>query len=174
MLAHEIFHCFEYEVTPAAHSDNEWILEGLARWADLTLYPNTHSALALKALSQYYATPQVSLFARSAGAGKGYDAVGFWAHLQDTTGDLWHRMRAVVLAGTGGHDQAALSAALPAGDETEFLDSWGSSAFDLTSGTPPDWRMKSPLDGRYHPSAHARAPSTPRARSRSRRGARAN
>jgi hypothetical protein len=153
-LTHEIFHCFEYSFTPAAHTDSDWILEGLARWADLTLFPDTHLALALKALDQYYTSPQLSLFARSDGPGKGYDAVGFWAHLQDTTGDVWHRVREVVIAGVHGNNAAALAKALPPGDETEFLDSWGSSAFDLSSGTTPDWRMKSPLAGRYYPSTH--------------------
>ncbi len=154
VLAHEVFHCFEFEVGPDAHSDDDWILEGLARWADLTLYPYTHFAPALKDLSAYYSSPQTSLFKRSDPPSRGYDAVGFWAHVQDMTGDLWHRVWDVVSAGTYKRDQAALNAALPHNMETEFLDTWGSSAFDLSSGSTPDWRMRSPLDGRDYPTSH--------------------
>ncbi len=28
VILHEVFHCYEYDVTPLAHSDNEWIMEG--------------------------------------------------------------------------------------------------------------------------------------------------
>ncbi len=154
VLAHEVFHCFEYDLVPASHSDNNWILEGLARWADLTLYPHTHLAQALKALTRYYDSPATSLFARSAGAGLGYDAVGFWAHLQDETKDVWRRIPAILRAGLHGHDQAALDAAVPASEQTGFMDSWGSSAFDLAAAATPDWRMASPLAGRYFPTTH--------------------
>ena len=154
VLLHEDFHCYEYDVTPAAHTENDWILEGLARWADLTVFPDTHLTLALKALTQYYSTPQTSLFARSRDVSGGYDSVGFWAHVQDATGEMWQRVRDVVLAGVHGNDQAALDAALPAASQTSFLQSWGSSAFDLGSGPTPDWRMKSPLGSRYFASPH--------------------
>jgi hypothetical protein len=50
VILHEVFHCYEYDITPDSHSDNDWVMEGLARWADLTLFPQTHFALALKAL----------------------------------------------------------------------------------------------------------------------------
>ena len=124
-------------------------MEGLARWADLTLFPRTAFAVALKALTEYYGSPQKSLFARS------YDAVGFWAHLQDTTGKLWERIPAIVRGDVGGDDARTVQYALAPGHETEVLQSWGSSAFDLSSTATPDWRMDSPLDGRYRPSAHA-------------------
>ncbi len=122
---------------------------GLARWADLTLFPHTGFAVALKALTEYYGSPRKSLFTRS------YDAVGFWAHLQDTTGKLWERIPAIVRGDVGGNDARAVQYALAPGHETEVLQSWGSSAFDLSSTATPDWRMDSPLDGRYRPSAHA-------------------
>gem|GEM_PF-6940075 len=149
VLLHEVFHCYEYDITPNSHSDHEWVMEGLARWADLTIFPRTGFGLALKALTQYYGSPQKSLFARS------YDAVGFWAHLQDTTGKLWERIPAIVRGDVGGDDARAVENALAPGHETEVLQSWGSSAFDLPSGPSPSWRMSSPLDGRHFPSPHS-------------------
>ena len=149
ILAHEVFHCFEKEITPEAPTEDNWIEEGLARWVDLTLFPHTHLAIALDSLSSYYAHPEKSLFARS------YDAVGFWAHVEDVDHDLWGRIPTIVRAGVYGRNQAALNAALAATDgEATFLSSWGSSAFDEQASGSPDWRMQSPLAGRYFPSPH--------------------
>lgn len=148
VLLHEVFHCFEYEVTPGAHHDNDWVLEGLARWADLTLYPQTTFVVALKNLADYFDTPERTVFSRS------YDAVGFWAHAQDVTGDLWQRVKQIVQDDVGGHDQAAIAAAL-GGSETTFLQSWGSSAFDDPSGAPVSWRPQSPLGTRLFASGHS-------------------
>jgi hypothetical protein len=149
VVAHEVFHCFQKEITPEAKYEHNWIEEGLARWVDLSLFPKTHLAAALKALTEYFASPQKSVFARS------YDAVGFWAHVQDVTGNLWSRIPAIVRAGVHDHDQAALDAALAGGKEASFLDGWGSSAFDLEAGPTPTWRPESPLGARYWLSPHA-------------------
>jgi hypothetical protein len=148
VIAHEVFHCFQKEIAPLAYHENKWLEEGLARWVDLTLFPNTHLALALKALTEYYATPGKPLFTRS------YDAVGFWAHVQDVTGNLWRRIPAIVRAGVNYHNQAAVNAALAGGHETSFLIDWGSSAFDLQAGPTPTWRVWSPLGARYWPTSH--------------------
>jgi hypothetical protein len=149
VLLHEIFHCFEYDIDPSSHSAKDWVLEGLARWADMTIYPDTHLAEAVKSLNQYYEAPQKSLF------GRDYDAVGFWGHLADITGPLWRRVRAIVTDATAHGDDAALAVAMPASEEEAVLSSWGSSAFDLQDGAAPDWRMRSPLGARYFPSRHA-------------------
>ena len=148
VIAHEVFHCFEKEITPEAPTEDNWIEEGLARWVDLSLFPETHLAVALKSLTDYFASPQKSVFARS------YDAVGFWAHVQDVTGDLWSRIREIVLAGVHGRNQAALDAALAGADEASFLADWGTSAFDLEGGPTPSWRPQSPLGARYWSSSH--------------------
>ncbi|HEY4810286.1 MAG TPA: hypothetical protein VIH71_04430 [Solirubrobacteraceae bacterium] len=148
VIAHEVFHCFQKEITPEAKYEGNWLEEGLARWVDLTLFPNTHLALALKALTEYYASPDKPLFTRS------YDAVGFWAHVQDITGDLWKRIPAIVRAGVHYHNQTAVNAALAGGEETNFLIDWGSSAFDLQAGPTPTWRANSPLGARYWPTSH--------------------
>jgi hypothetical protein len=152
VIAHEVFHCFQKEITPEAKYESGWLEEGLARWVDLTLFPKTHLAVALASLTEYYETPARSLFDRR------YDAVGFWAHVQDVTHDLWKRIPEIVRAGVNYKDLAAYKAAL-GDDESSFLDSWGSSAADVPSGPTPSWRPQSPLGGRYWPSLYT-PPST--------------
>jgi hypothetical protein len=148
VIAHEVFHCFEREITPEENTDGEWITEGMARWVDLSLFPHTHLADALKALTEYFQTPRRSLFVRK------YDAVGFWAHAQDVVpGGLWKRIPAIVRAGVHDRNEAAVAAAVGS-DEGAFLASWGSSAFDLSDGSPPTWRPGSPLE-RYWPATVA-------------------
>jgi hypothetical protein len=149
VLAHEVFHCFEWEITRRLTHD--WVTEGLARWVDLTLFPHTHLAGALESLTQYYDTPQQSLFRRS------YDAVGFWAHAEDKTHDLWAKIPEIIRTDAYGSDAAAAHVAVTGGGSNEeaFLTDWGSSSFDLSSGPTPTWRTFSPLEGRYYPSTHA-------------------
>jgi len=169
VLVHEDFHCYEHQIAPDAWSvvhhslkeevirgihkgelgdegqkeEADWIIEGLARWVDLTLYPASGEE-GLKNLTEYYETPKKPLFTRS------YDAVGFWAHLQDISGDLWQRIPDILRAGVNFANQKAADAALGSDEET-VLSSWGSSAFDLPAGEVPKWLMSSPLGGRYWP-----------------------
>ncbi len=148
ILVHEVFHCFEKEITPRAKYEGAWLSEGLARWADLTLFPKTHLGGPLGALSDYYDSPQTTVFDRS------YDAVGFWAHVQDVTDDLWKRIPAIVFDGADYKNQKAVNAALKGVSEASFLAEWGSSAFDLLAGPTPIWRSASPLGARRWPSLH--------------------
>ena len=130
VLAHEVFHCFESQIEPdirtPSNKSNEsnWIVEGLARWVDLTLYPVNPVAEAFIGVSEYVGSSSKELFRRS------YDAVGFWGHVQDLTGALWQRIPAIVKRGVGFHDQRAFAAAVGS-EENQVLDTWGSSAFEL-------------------------------------------
>ena len=145
VLIHEVFHCYEFQIAPniatpkGKLNEHDWIVEGLARWVDLTFYPSTPVTRALEALTTYIKTPSTGLFSRR------YDAAGFWGHLQDVTGALWTRIPAILRDGTGFRDTSAFNAAM-GGDETEVLDSWGSSMLNI-SGAPAPWRTDSPLTG---------------------------
>jgi hypothetical protein len=146
VLVHEVFHCFEHQIEPGMvtteneSNEDKWIIEGLARWVDLTLYPSTPIPYAFKAITEYSSSSATDLFTRS------YDAVGFWGHLQDVTrGALWSRIPAILIAGVALNDGSAFRAAVR-GEETSVLDSWGSSAFNLP-GAPAEWRADSPLTG---------------------------
>lgn len=146
VITHEVFHCFENEIAPK--ETGTWVSEGLARWVDTQLFPHTHLKEALGSLEEYWKTPQRSLFDRS------YDAVGFWAHLQDISGALWKRIPDIIRTAAYGSNQAAMGVAMHAAEEDSVLTSWGSSAFDLASGPDPVWHMASPLS-RYLPSGYA-------------------
>jgi hypothetical protein len=151
VLAHEVFHCYEHEIAPGFLShEGKWIWEGLARWVDMTLFPNTTSNKSLKSLSYYYDTPSTSLPERDHDPETGHDGVGFWAHVQDVTGDLWLRIPEILKAGLGFNTRAAVGAAVP--DEVSLLQSWGSSAFDLR-GQNSNWLMSGPLAD-YFPTTH--------------------
>jgi hypothetical protein len=158
VLVHEVFHCYEHQIAPAmtrfneaggaVKNEGEWIIEGLAKWVDLTLFPLVSPAgfeEGIKSLTEYYKTPSRSLFART------YDAVGFWGHVQDVSGDLWNRIPDILRAGQDEHNQPAADAALPGAEEEDFLSSWGSSAFDLPGEEIPTWLPQSPLGARYWP-----------------------
>jgi hypothetical protein len=166
VLVHEVFHCYEHQIAPAmtrfneaggaVKNEGEWIIEGLAKWVDLTFFPLVAPAGfedGIKSLTEYYKTPSRSLFARA------YDAVGFWAHVQDVSGDLWNRIPDILRAGQDEHNQPAADAALPGAEEEDFLSSWGSSAFDLPGEEIPTWLPQSPLGGRYWPEGGS--PPTP-------------
>ncbi len=143
VLAHEVFHCFEHQIAPDMVSKDgdsnasPWVIEGLARWVDLDLYPTDPDKELYGAIPYYVDHSARGLFART------YDAAGFWGHLEDVTHDLWHRIPKIVEDDVGLHDGAAFDAAVGS-DRTAVLDSWGSSVFGLG---PPDWTTVSPLTG---------------------------
>jgi hypothetical protein len=131
-LAHEVFHCFEFELDASWGSQPAWLIEGMAEWAALTVDPVTNPTDQAW-LIEYIDTPANQLFART------YDASGFWGHAQDSTGSLWPRI-ATILNAPGNEAQFAA-----AGGNTEaFLSTWGSSVFRLASGGLP-WEMQSPV-----------------------------
>ena len=111
--------------------------EGLARWVDTTLFASDPIFISRDTFMEYFLTSQTALFDRS------YDAVGFWGHLQDVSGDLWHRIPAILTAAVNGRD-AALHAALAGVNSDQFFDTWGSSAFNDAAGGDA-WTARSPL-----------------------------
>ena len=134
-LAHETFHCFQFEIrgdrtwTPLPN----WIIEGTADWAALSVDPVSY-AIGGGNLSTYIATPGASLFQRS------YDAVGFWGHVQDVYANLWSRIPAILNAGG---NEASFDAA--GGGVDYFLNTWGSSAFNRHDAGGWPWQMVSPI-----------------------------
>ena len=153
-MTHEVFHCFEHSMVPhifkytgtnsfnvrgTAKNEADWILEGLARWVDLTLFPSTRLPGAIVNLQDFYSTPATPLFNRS------YDAVGFWGHVQDVDGDLWQRIPGILKAGVGFQNQAAFNAAV-GGNGEEILATYGSSGVNLPLAATGIWTDVSPLN----------------------------
>src|SRR6185437_709647 len=74
-LAHEAFHCFQFDIAPNRwYEDADWIVEGGAEWASATVdaVPSR-----MQYVLEYIQTPRRPSSARV------YDAVWFWAHAAD-------------------------------------------------------------------------------------------
>jgi hypothetical protein len=135
-MAHELFHCFQFDLRGADTWKGMplWVQEGTADWAATTIVP---SPFVLDndflELGKYFGHPRQALFDRA------YDASGFWGHVQDVTGDLWGVLPKVIRAND---DRAAFVAA--GADDGAVLDTWASSYLRNDAGGDP-WEMHSPM-----------------------------
>ena len=136
VLAHEIFHCFQFDLLRSATWTPlpAWVGEGTADWVALTVDPVAYT-IGGGNVTTYIGSPLTPLFERS------YDAVGFWGHVQDTVGNLWGALPAIITAGS---DRTSFVAA---GAESDaFLSTWGSSFLRYPGGLgSPFWQMFSPI-----------------------------
>ena len=95
ILAHEAFHCLAkdavgidpYILLPA------WLVEGQAAWVGETIAGGTGLA---STHWQAYLLDQYPLYGRS------YDAIGFYAHLENRGADVWELLLPMLEAGGGG------------------------------------------------------------------------
>jgi len=144
ILAHEVFHCEEFDFDPGLAHLGAWASEGLAEWAAETLEPTPGY---LGVLQGYFTSPATPLFTRN------YDAEGFWGRIQDSNPGLWQRLPAILGESS---PQGQYNAA--GGSSLNFLTTWGSSFFNVpTSG--PDWSDSSPQPSPYHEPANVIAGS---------------
>ncbi|MBM3675857.1 MAG: hypothetical protein FJW88_13115 [Actinobacteria bacterium] len=116
VLTHEVFHCYQDQLTNDAEVPG-WVEEGAATWAAATLVPG--SKIAKQKWGPYLDTPGKSLTNRS------YDAIGFFGHLEHAGVDVWARLVPLLHAGS---QAAALELAFAPGDEGT-LDNWPSGLF---------------------------------------------
>ena len=119
ILAHEVFHCFQYTLSPDFTKVAPWILEGTANWAAYVAADVGPSSGLLDYLD-YVQTPAASLLTRS------YDAVGFWGWAEQALGPgvLWSRMPGILADGT-----IADAFVGAGGTDPAFLDGWASATF---------------------------------------------
>ncbi len=129
ILAHEVFHCEEFDLDPGLAHLSAWTTEGLAEWAAETLKPTPGY---LGVLNGYVTSPATALFQRN------YDAEGFWGHIQDSEHDLWHTIETILAQPT---QEGQYNAA--GGQSFSFLVNWGSSFFDAPN-YGLDWSITSP------------------------------
>ena len=139
IMAHEVWHCFEYrqEVSGANwETVGAWINEGEADWVMDALDPG--AVVEQKAWDLYTNTPGTPYSQRD------YDGVGVFGHQGDIAGDqttIWSQLLPVVAADIGHHDTAALTLLMGSGSD-HYYSAWGSSYYeDATHG---DWRMAGP------------------------------
>lgn len=136
VLAHETFHCFQSDImTPVGAlvvNRRDWLLEGMADWAALTIRPVPWD-VGSGNIRSYLDTPRSPLFSRT------YDAVGFFGHAEQVLGDLWPWIVRILAAPTseGSYGWAG-------GNGDAFLNSWGSSTFNR-SKVGFDWYPTRPL-----------------------------
>ena len=135
ILAHEVFHCFQYSILGSRAwyaRPAPWVMEGLASWAAFVVDPVMYSA-AVKKILDYINDPQEELFQRD------YDAVGFWLHLQDAAGLFWGQIHAILSGGSSTADFNASGA-----DSSGFFNGWGSSVLRVLAGNS-NWYMVAPF-----------------------------
>ena len=136
VLAHEVFHCFEYSILGVRGVDRSrsWLFEGEADWAAFTLVPQPWPKYQPNQIPEYLSScKDTPLFARS------YDAAGFYGHVQEVSGDTWTRLAKILAAGG---NEAAYGAA--GADAQEFLETWASrTAVQPTNGM--QWIPSSPV-----------------------------
>jgi hypothetical protein len=132
-LAHEVFHCFEFSLTPTVWDKvGGWVGEGLAEWVAESVVQAPFADIS-GFLETYIGLPNLSVFQRA------YSAVGFWGHVQDADGDLWSKIPTILATVSG---PAAFQIA--GGDGAAFLSTWASSIVRPGNGGP-EWEMFSPV-----------------------------
>lgn len=137
-IAHEVFHCFQARIMSplsviAQLKTRPWLIEGIATWAAWTVKPLPWSSVKNPLPISYLPSVGKVLFSRS------YSAVGFFGHAEEETGDLWPRVKSILLAPD---NEASYSAA--GGYNPQFLNTWGSSTFNKSElGTA--WTLTKPI-----------------------------
>jgi hypothetical protein len=139
VIAHEVFHCFQYrEEGTGANWETvaPWINEGQPNWVMDELDPG--ATVEAHAWSVYANSPGTPYLQRV------YDAVGVYGHEGDIAGDqttVWSKLLPMVSAEIGNHDSAALSVLMGGGSD-HYYSSWGSSYYEDKGHS--DWLMAGP------------------------------
>jgi hypothetical protein len=133
VMAHEVFHCFQFQLMDAWQHRSAWLVEGSADWAAVTA-SQAPEWFGAEQYRDYIKQPGKPLFARS------YDATGFWGHAEeiDGVGSLWAKFPAIFDAPD---DAASYTAAGGAG--TPFVNTWASASFRFPSAGSA-WNQLSP------------------------------
>jgi len=114
-LTHEMFHCFQaadYATLKAFYDAPAWLIEGSAAWVGQTLAPSP--TLGLSWWNGYLLSFGTSLFDME------YDAIGFFAHMDETGTEPWHLFDRMFKAPTS-------AAAYAIATDKEFKLTWASS-----------------------------------------------
>ena len=114
-LMHEVFHCFQaadYPTVAAYAKAPDWLIEGSAAWVGQTLSPSP--TLANGWWSHYLLDISQSLFDRM------YDAIGFFAHMDETGTNPWHSFDVMFKSHTSAQAYAVAT-------DRQFKLTWASS-----------------------------------------------
>ncbi|MBA3498764.1 MAG: hypothetical protein M4D80_41230 [Myxococcota bacterium] len=139
-LAHETWHCFQATILGGARykSAAPWIIEGQAMWVGEAYAAGSQLEVTVRHWKEYLleAVDSKPVFARS------YDAIGFYAHLEDEGVSVWPRLGKMMEAGDNirAFDIGiAGTKALTSFGASFFLDPRPTKQFTMTSspGRPP-------------------------------------
>lgn len=127
-VAHELFHCLQHVIAPGTTGGPKWVVEGSAEYAGDEVQPVKDYSW----WTAYVTMPFLELFKRT------YDAVGFFAHLQEIGINPYKKIPTMLAAATS---EAAFT--VSGADSDTYLDSWASGFF---RGSVPgkDWTMSWP------------------------------
>jgi hypothetical protein len=137
LIAHELFHCFQYELAAKVGdvlSVAPWIDEGSAAWVGEQF---TTSEIGSTIGQQFWVgwlrEPEIPLF------GRAYDAIGFYAHLVDSGIDPWPLLDKIEQQALATHRSAeAYFVTTKAKGGEKMIDAWGPSLIrDVALGA--DW-----------------------------------
>jgi hypothetical protein len=147
IMAHEVFHCFQFQIMTAWRQRSAWLIEGMADWAATSAYA-TSAAVGAGPYRLYLSTASAPAFSRA------YDGTGIWHWLDQShgVGSLWPNVPLIL----NGADDGA-SFVLAGGGDLSFQESWASAAMRL-EGAGESWRQTRPYAlGRLDPPAPAAA-----------------
>ncbi len=115
LMAHETFHCFQFELMSAWRQRSAWVMEGMADWAANTV-DRVPAAVGAGNYKLYLKNPIDHLFASA------YDAVGFWGRADEAggAGSLWSKIPQVLAA----PDNATSYAIATVGGSHPFAETW--------------------------------------------------
>ena len=131
MLAHEAFHCVQYKFTADWPSVADWIMEGVADWAAVSI---TKVSIYDDGWFLYYLDHGSGpLFARA------YDALGFWGHLDEVSGpgSLWAKLPFIHLT------DSVNAFLLAGGGDLTSIETWAPAMFRFP-GAGSAWYLKHP------------------------------
>ena len=133
ILAHEVFHCFQFNLMKDWRMRTAWLVEGTADWA-AAVASQASEAIGGGAYREYVTSPATPLFARS------YSATGFWGHADEVQGigSLWGKLPAVFDA-----PDDKTSYVLAGATNASFVNTWASSTFRFGAALPA-WNQVTP------------------------------
>lgn len=112
ILAHELYHCYQYERTGIGRTLPDWLVEGSAMWVGEEYVGGTPFS---RPYWQSYLTTSPPLYDRS------YDAMGAFAHLKNRGANVWQALNAIL---DNPDPEAGFVAAAQATGEETFLRTW--------------------------------------------------
>jgi hypothetical protein len=140
IVAHELFHCAQFEFYNGATNRGalpQWVVEGSATWVGGQIAREWNGFdTANGHWSPWLLNPELDLGRRD------YDAIGFYSLLQQSGDDVFARLHRIIPAAASGGDGSAYAAAIELAPAA-FFNTWG-PGFARSRVLPPNWDLTGP------------------------------